>query len=339
MKPTLSNIWGSFHTFERRIVAKSVSDRINEKAILNGIDRLAGWSSSLYEGSPISASFAYSINSATGPSLRLEEIISEEFSAVLSNGYDTLVQFDNQEKLISHESLDLDFKFSQSSPEKTEKYKVYDFKVFCPFRQLPLAKWTLNNNGGTIIALNRLGELLVIKNGNLVFTRRSGRWSFFTHNPVLVQMGTPHDLHIRKSVYDTCLDASFARTGACIGIVSQQYARKLSSIVTDKNDHLDSLISTKAIALSKIINGKKFQELDRRLRLELTAIDGSTVISNEGTILAVGAILKLPGGSTRGARQAAAQQLGTLGLGIKVSQDGSITGYRLNKKNPAFIIM
>ena len=52
-----------------------------------------------------------------------------------------------------------------------------------------------------------------------------------------------------------------------------------------------------------------------------------------------GAILKIPGGSTSGGRLAAAKTLKDLGLGIKVSQDGGITGYRVGRNEPAFQVM
>ena len=81
------------------------------------------------------------------------------------------------------------------------------------------------------------------------------------------------------------------------------------------------------------MNGKKFHELDRTLRQELAAIDGATVVNHEGTVVAVGAILKIEGGSTGGGRTAAAKQLAMLGLGVKISQDGGISGYRRDSKN------
>jgi DNA integrity scanning protein DisA with diadenylate cyclase activity len=97
--------------------------------------------------------------------------------------------------------------------------------------------------------------------------------------------------------------------------------------------------TVKTKAISKLLRKKKFQELDRRLRRELAAIDGATVIRSDGTILAVGAILRIPGGSLGGGRRAAAQELGKLGLGIKVSQDGGIVGFRQNQSSPAFQVL
>ena len=152
-------------------------------------------------------------------------------------------------------------------------------------------------------------------------------------------MAIPNDHMIREAIYETCLDASFARTGACIGVVSSSRSAHWTKIVVNEGDHIQLSQSIKARAVSRMIRHKKFQQLDRRLRQELSAIDGATVISHDGTILAVGAILKIPGGSSGGGRLAAAKALSSVGLGIKVSQDGGITGFRSGLSKPAFQIM
>ena len=110
-----------------------------------------------------------------------------------------------------------------------------------------------------------------------------------------------------------------------------------------KDDHLQIAESIKTESLAKMIGGRKFQDLDRRFRQELLAIDGATIIGYDGTILAVGAILRIEGGSTGGRRLAAARALSQYGLGIKVSQDGPIQGYRGSPGNmpdrPIFNVM
>lgn len=56
-------------------------------------------------------------------------------------------------------------------------------------------------------------------------------------------------------------------------------------------------------------------------------MDGATLITTSGDILAAGAIVQVRPGSTGGGRTAAAKSLAPLGVGIKVSQDGPITAY------------
>ena len=98
----------------------------------------------------------------------------------------------------------------------------------------------------------------------------------------------------------------------------------------------------KTANLIKIIGGRKFQELDRKLRLELMGIDGATIIDHDGTILAVGAIIKIEAGSTGGGRLAAAKMLSNYGVAIKISNDGSIQGFATDRSKvrvrPLFVI-
>jgi len=79
--------------------------------------------------------------------------------------------------------------------------------------------------------------------------------------------------------------------------------------------------------LAKVLD-QNFQDLDRCTRVQLLSMDGAIVLKPRGRIISVGAIVKLSAGSTEGARTAAAKALSNYGLGIKISQDGNIQGYR-----------
>jgi hypothetical protein len=189
-------------TFSRRIVAKAMSSQQErEETILLGIDQLSKWASRKYEGSPIAAAIGFRHLPQDNNATTLSDISARDFSAVLSNGYDTLLSFDFAGRFITHQALPFD----------DSEYP------YCPLRQMPIAAWTTKDPMGlkrrVALCLNRSGEILVFRDGQLFFARRSGRWSFLTHEPILTQMGTPQDEKIRKAVYETCLDASFARTG------------------------------------------------------------------------------------------------------------------------------
>ena len=88
-----------------------------------------------------------------------------------------------------------------------------------------------------------------------------------------------------------------------------------------------------------MLDGMPFQDLDRRIRQELLALDVATPLDHNGQVLAVGTILKIQGGSAGGGRLAAAQESGKLGLGITISQDGGILGFRDARSTPEFSIM
>jgi hypothetical protein len=285
-----------------------------------------GWADRLYEGSPISASIGFRHKPQEQGTVELKDLRtggSGDFAVSISNGHDTLLEFDFAGRLIGHASLNA----GATIPP------------FCPFREGPIAEWTTKDQKRVAFVLNRLGEILAFRDEQLLFARRSGRWSFLTHEPVIAQMGTPNQKVVRRAIYETCLDASFARHGACIGVVSGSHGSKWKKIVVNVDDHLEARSSVKARATAIMTQGRAFHTLDRRLRQELVAIDGATVISHRGELLAVGAILKIPGGSSGGGRLAAAKALSKLGLGIKVSQDGGIAGFRKGTKQPTFRLM
>ncbi len=299
-------------TFQRRVVARSVAERGEDRELLAVIDQMALWATRLYEGAPISSAIGIDPEAVGAPYLKLAAIAKNDFSAVLSNGFDTLLVFDSYLNFTGH---------SVVPPSATGVHT-------CPWRHSSIAEWTAKVKGRVAVVLNRLGEILVFRDGQLLFVRRSGTWHFLTHGPILGQMVVPRDKTIRTVLYETALDASFARTGACIGVVSSDSGRAWEEIVVP-NDRLSLKESDKSKALAKVVAGKKFQELDRTLRQELVAIDGATVINHKGEVLAIGAILRIGGGSSGGGRTAAAKTLARCGLGIKISQDGGITAYRM----------
>ena len=97
----------------------------------------------------------------------------------------------------------------------------------------------------------------------------------------------------------------------------------------------------KAATIRQLIKGRKFQELDRKFRQDLLAMDGATVIGYDGTIIAVGAIIKIEAGSSGGGRLAAARTLSNYGVSIKISNDGSMQGFKMdrNKLRPRTIFV
>ncbi|MCB1474823.1 MAG: hypothetical protein H6883_02555 [Rhodobiaceae bacterium] len=298
-------------TFQRRVVARAAADDGGERQLLSVIDQMAQWATNLYEGAPIVSAIGIDPTATGSEELPLEKFSQDDFAAVLSNGFDTLLIFDPALNFSSHSVLPPNGAALES----------------CPWRHAAIANWTKTESGRVAVVLNRLGEILVFRDGLLLFARRGGKWHFLTHGPVLNQMGVPKNKSIRRAIYETVLDASFARTGACLGVVRANSGRKWEHAVAEL-DRLNGGASRKALSIARIVSNRKFQDLERTLRQELVAIDGATIIDHKGNVLAVGAIISLPAGSTGGGRTAAAKELAKLGLGVKVSQDGRISAYR-----------
>jgi len=62
-------------------------------------------------------------------------------------------------------------------------------------------------------------------------------------------------------------------------------------------------------------------------------MDGATVLDYRGNVLAAGAIVKVDAGSDGGGRLLAARTLAKYGLGIKISTDGEIRGFKTDGSN------
>ena len=176
---------------------------------------------------------------------------------------------------------------------------------------------------------------------------------------------------IRRAIYCTALDCSFEYNGGILiylnkdmadkalftidakDILLEEYYEKKKEIELEEAGKLYNVATsaqtrkkynftyeqflntnrcTKTKCLRKIIEGRKFQELGRKMREELVGMDGATVIDFDGSIIAVGAILKIEAGSNEGGRLAAATNLAKYGVSIKISQDGQMQGFCPDKK-------
>ncbi len=306
-------------TLQKKVLARSIAEGEMRGAMLTADDWLESWAEQPYEGQVVTAAIGFDPQ-AHGGRLTLNELLSLEFSAVLSNGVDTMVRVDAAGRVVGHESLVLP---AEGPP-------------FAPYSQAALAAWAVD--GRVALALTPKGDILVFKNSQLLFAKRHGRWHFLTHRPYVTRMPVPHSLAVRRAVYESCLDASFALRGACIGVVKKDRVAGFREVVMP-GDRVGKRGSVKARTLDLLIGGRSFAQIDRRLRLELLSIDGAVVVDYLGKVLAVGAIIKIPGGSTGGGRLAAARVLASLGMGIKVSQDGSIACYQDDEDPPVFSLM
>jgi len=289
----------------RRVVATHLGGGGLLRAIL---EHLEDWSSQTYEGQRIVASFGLDPTPAT-TGIPLDDLWNESFGPVMSNGYDTLIVVGNDGNV--REMLQLSTGHVSST---------------APLRLGEVACWATDDR--ISVVLNRHGEILVFKNASLRFARRSGKWLHYVHETNIRRMSPPRHRELREAVYESCLDVSFARSGGCIGIFEQGHMGEVGALV-DGADLLVPAQSYKAKLIAAAVQGRPFHDLDRRLRLELLSMDGAVVLDRYGKVLAAGAIIEVPAGSADGGgRRAAARKLSTVGLGLKISEDGTISGFR-----------
>lgn len=298
-------------------VAGSVQHRAMDGNLLPLIlTTLKKWASETYEGQRISVTIGVdpAPQATLISNLHFTQILGKDFAKVLSNGLDTMLILSPSGHIVEHLTL----------RETGERPRHVGPGYVAPHRLLPLASWSSGSR--VALSLNRHGEILVFNQSSLRFAFRRGKWSHFAHPAMIARMtGSDRERSLIQAVYATCLDISFSRTGGCIAVEKRGNKANHSDYLNDRD--LLSLGSTDKSALVSHLVGTPFPSIPRPLREELAALDGAIVLAQDGTVLAAGAIVRVPGGSDGGGRRAAAKELSRLGLAVKVSADGGITAF------------
>ena len=208
------------------------------------------------------------------------------------------------------------------------------------------------------------GDLLLIKNKKLLFSRRNGNWIYYDYNRFryIASQYIKADIYDKNNnltnfidqIYLTIIDVSFSHTGGCLAITYydkfNEYKKAIKNDLLDldlldseKDSNETKLQKNKIRQRKKVIKNllesssfsneyKNFFNIDRKLRQELLGLDGATIVNSKGQLLAAGAIVSIDGGSEYGGRTAATKQLAKYGLSIKISEDGYIQCYGYNNK-------
>jgi hypothetical protein len=294
----------------RRVISDFLPGKRGRGTLEQAIQEFEGLASQTYEGRPVVAALGMTGSLGYGP-ITLGELWREDFSRVLSNGFDSMYVCGSDGRVFKVSYL--------AQPSGVE---------FAPYRLGSIAAWCRDAQRIAIV-LNRNGEVLVFKERKLRFAKRRGAWRYYAHESVVKRLGVGN-VQLRRAVYESCLDVSFARTGGCVAVLSTKGRAKVGHVLDGRDLIADpQRPRTKLLAFSV---KKPFHELDRRYRQELLSMDGATVLTGTGRVITAGSIVRVPGGSSGGGRTAAAKQLSKFGLAIKISADGPMTGFRNRKE-------
>lgn len=334
-----------------KAICKSLTNS-SSKTLSALLTEMSYWSQRTYEGNQTELGFIVTnkkIGSKTNANLHISKFLQKDFSALLSDGQNSFLE-------ISADG----FVTNYISPAK-----FADTSLFAPYKYLHLAMLCTGSKIG--ICLSEQGDVLVFKNKSLLFAKKGGVWLCFSHDEIISKLSEHAGEYeeVRRAIYISALDTSFNRCGGCIVHVNsgdsynvlkhideadvlykdsydfiqqekinQSFFGGLENNTTEVPTFDQFLYEEKCLktaTLQKLIDGKKFQELDRKFRQELIAIDGAVVIDYDGKILAVGAIIKIEAGSSGGGRLAAAKTLSNYGISIKISNDGTMQGFKMDR--------
>ena len=336
-----------------KAICKSISDRCYQ-TLLDIFDFMKSWGRRTYEGQKIRFGFVISHQKAPkgmNPNLHIRNALSFDFAALMSDGKNTCIELSSDGYIIGYTGV----------PPKLSAQDLY-----APFDYLGIAKLSFGNRIG--VALEGNGDILIFHDRNLIFAKRSGEWIRFSHEEIVYKLqdkSQESTLETRKAIYISALDTSFARTGGAVVhvakgeeeniikhidvndiMIEEYYLAKCNqniqlSFFSTIDDEVSNIVPyeeflrdercVKTATLRRLVRGRKFYELPRKLRQEIMGIDGATIIDSQGRILAAGAIIMIEAGSTGGGRLAATKTLAKYGVALKISADGGIQGYKMDK--------
>ena len=329
---------------------KTYVENIEELNLL--INNLDIWSRRTYEGERVEMVYVFAntkdIPSLVDDGVDINDVIMKDFMAPITDFGQSAILLDRFCNIIGHFSLTN----NKNSTDYSSPYNINNFLNSIMKKD--------GYNDCLVIALINNGDILLIREGKLQFAKRRGQWYIF-NDTILNNLFSKKQKRLAKKLYNAVVDASFAHTGVCISVwnidIDELTEDNMHQILDKVNIHdvYNSRLKTslaeyylkinkkpveedpneiKRMAFRKIL-GSEENEFDitkesfsRKKLQEILGIDGATILDKKGRIIAAGAIVKVEGGSASGGRLAAAKSLAKYGISIKVSEDGTITGFR-----------
>ena len=353
-------------TYEMTLLEKAIEKAVCDSVALSAsstmlalVNALSSWSNRTYEGKRIDFGIILNLSEQSeNCSLHATDMLSSDFFALLSDGKNSFIEFDKDGYLMGYVSLAKVRNYASIAPNEFNYIARY-----CGEKKVGIA---LTETGDLLIFKNRMlmfskrrGKWNIYSHEEVI---------------QLLAYRVAHSLkEVRRAIYLSAIDCSFRYTGGIIvylkkdmaeqalahidarDILNEKYYEMKKSLELEEADKLYNLSSAaktkefynmgyeeflsrnncyKALCLKQIIEGKPFHEINRKLREEIIAMDGATILDFDGTVIAAGAILKIEAGSLGGGgRLAAAIDLAKYGVSLKISQDGLIQGFTSEKKN------
>lgn len=308
---------------KKRSMANRIVEQENvaQKTLYEILTQIEAWSNKTYEGQKktFGIVFCKDLMPSDERTFDYVEFLKSDYSATINDGIYSAVELFANGSFKEHLTIKNDVEQNLASIP----YPFSGFASLCGEDKIG-------------ILLTESGDILIINDKKLCYTRHNGRWVQSMADKIIEQIREELNLESSENIaaiYQAIVDVSYSRGGACIGIISQdELPKKLHDKIQAGLLH-ENTENYKLCAIKRMISisdgegyrQKNFFELDRSLRRELLELDGAMVLSSSGLIHVIGTIIKLDGsGSDGGGRTAAATQLSEFGLAIKISQDGYV---------------
>lgn len=343
------------YAVESGICSWIVGERIRGKNNKIGelFRHLEMWSVKTYEGRKVTFGFLLNKKIIKNDGFDYVSFVKDDYAATITDCINSVVEIDRNGKLIQYHSI-----------TQNNKINGVEIDAKVPYRFAHVLKEYVNGDRIGIFLLNN-GDLVISDDGAIRFVKRNLHWlnlSYEGFNRALTDAEFDMPDELKKPIYGSMLDVSFSHTGGIIAVVEkieelkepedilanvddlkhpydpgkedEQISQELKSKKQNGKD-IKKRISKRTVLKSLLdANSKdyRFDEIDRKLRAELIAMDGACIIEKNGIVHSFGAIIQNDSGSSGGGRGAACKKLSKYGMAIKISTDGYIEMYVRGKE-------
>ena len=181
---------------------------------------------------------------------------------------------------------------------------------------------------GIAVALRRDGSIIIFIDGRPLFMRRGSRWRGIMWSAARDSLqGYFGD--IGRVVFDAAVILSMTGHGGVFAIVNQEPSGLSDKDIVARGRaaiHFGQIGGfPKEWLFHRLLPSTNVVDLGPATLAMLSGIDGATIITREGVLLAYGAVVPCKPSESEGARSAAARELSENGFVVKVSADGPIS--------------
>lgn len=343
---------------------KGVYPRLEELGyeICRLLQCLNNWANRTYEGRNIPFAFVFDFQRYSRRNTNFKEkndnrisnikkiceFLKTDASALVTDGITSYIEIGENLSYRIAEASDAEIK---ESFKKAVRKGTTLYVPLVPYRFNSFGKVCIGTKLGVVLTVH--GDILFIKEGKLIFSKRNGYWYAYDYDvfnrtifsdwmlvPKMIIKEKRQKENEIKMIYLTCLDVAFARTGGCLAICKSNEIKNILGNINPNDIHEDFSDTTrvdkhfKRHMLEKvIINKETFYLLYRKAKQEILGIDGATIITEDGKFITTGAIIDnstdTPNNDMHGgARTKIARKLSGYGIAFKISADGYIECYK-----------
>lgn len=214
---------------------------------------------------------------------------------------------------------------------------VIDTTTLAPLWFVPVSKWAAKAR--TAVALNGNGEILLFHDKKLAFAKGRERWGYFAPEAIVTPLASKAPVkvtisEVREAVWKTSPDASIGGNGDCIG-VPQEEVNPIDAVAASEGVVLPVSPRAKITTLRRLLREAcSFRDIDSTLRQEIVALNGATVLTLDGDVLAARATLLIKHGGVGNGRRGAAKASCESTLRIKITNDGYLQVFAFENEGP-----